>query len=182
MCNRGAVEKVATKRRYLRGSRAKRAVAVAAIALCTHGLAVAVAVAIEPPDHAAAPHRLIGVTPTTLHPDVERIHPDDTFGWLNYSSSVLRISFDESVADKLVCQSPGSFRLRHGRLESGDVGLSQFATLCHLSPGDYEYRVDLYPAANARSSESDADGALEPERTLRGRLVVRWAAAVDPLR
>jgi hypothetical protein len=95
------------------------------------------------PDHARVRAEMTGVTPEGLFPATLRISSYSTFGWLNYSSSTIRISFDEAVARKLTCKGPSSFRIQDGRLDSGEVRKAQFISLCHLARGEYEYTVEL---------------------------------------
>lgn len=95
------------------------------------------------PDHADHPHAFVTILPLKVRPDVQRIHPGDAFGWLNYTNRIARVSFDREVAKHLTCRSEGSFRLTGDRLQSGDIQAQQFATLCSLAPGEYPYRVEL---------------------------------------
>ena len=98
-----------------------------------------------------------------VRPEVQTIGSDDALGWLNYTSRIARVSFDKEVGKHLTCTSPGSFRIDGERLVSGQIQATQFATLCNLAPGEYEYQVTL-------SSGAGTTGA--PERTLGGRIVV----------
>ena len=116
-------------------------------------------------DHAHAEHQIIGVSPAALFPAVQRIGPDDTFGWLNYTSSWLSISFDKEVARSLACTAPGGFRIENGRLESGVIEEAHFASLCRLAAGEYAYRVELRDAGSAPDSR--------PRKVLEGTLLVR---------
>ncbi len=95
------------------------------------------------PDHAEHDHRMARILETRVHPKVIEIHSADTLGWLNYSSKRARISFDAEVAKILTCRSKGTFHLDGPRLTSNDIQSSQFASLCSLAPGEYEYRVEL---------------------------------------
>ena len=95
------------------------------------------------PDHAEHDHRMARILETRVHPKVVEIHSADAIGWLNYSSKRARISFDAEVAKNLTCRSKGTFHLDGPRLSSNDIQASQFASLCSLAPGEYEYRVEL---------------------------------------
>ncbi len=95
------------------------------------------------PDHAEHDQRMARILETRVHPKVIEIHSADAIGWLNYSSKRARISFDAEVAKNLTCRSKGTFRLDGDRLGSNDIQASQFASLCSLAPGEYEYRVEL---------------------------------------
>ena len=94
-------------------------------------------------DHADHDHRMARILETRVHPEVIEIHSSDAIGWLNYSSQRARISFDAEVAKNLICRSRGTFHLDGPRLMSNDIQATQFASLCSLAPGEYEYRVDL---------------------------------------
>ena len=95
------------------------------------------------PDHAEHNHRMARILETRVHPKVIKIHSADAIGWLNYSSQRARISFDAEVAKNLICRSRGTFHLDGPRLVSNDIQATQFASLCNLAPGEYEYRVEL---------------------------------------
>ena len=95
------------------------------------------------PDHAEHNHRMARILETHVHPKVIEIHSADAIGWVNYSNQRARISFDAEVAKNLTCRSKGTFHLDGPRLSSNDIQSSQFASLCSLAPGEYEYRVEL---------------------------------------
>ena len=44
---------------------------------------------------------------------------------------------------KMTCTSKGTFHLDGERLRSVVIQFRQFASLCRLEPGEYEYRVEL---------------------------------------
>lgn len=115
-------------------------------------------------DHAEAKTVFVRILQSRLRPEVQRVPAGDSFGWLNYSDDIARISFDADVAKHLTCRSPGSFRRTGDRLESGDIQSQQFATLCNLAPGEYRYRVDL------RGGIGGAGGSPGASRT--GTLVI----------
>lgn len=114
-------------------------------------------------DHADHEHQLIRISEHRVRPDVQKIHAGDAIGWLNYSSRIARVSFDREVGKKLTCTSPGSFRIDGERLVSGDIQATQFATLCNLAPGEYDYQVTL------RSGIGAGQGG---EKTIDGKIVV----------
>ncbi len=95
------------------------------------------------PDHAEHDHRMARILETRVSPKVIEIHSADAIGWLNYSSQRARISFDAEVAKNLTCRSKGTFHLTGSRLSTNDIQATQFASLCNLAPGEYEYRVEL---------------------------------------
>ena len=95
------------------------------------------------PDHGDHDHRMARILENRVRPKVIEIHSSDAIGWLNYSSQRARISFDAEVAKTLTCRSRGTFHLDGPRLSSNDIQATQFASLCSLAPGEYEYRVDL---------------------------------------
>jgi len=134
------------------------------------GLAGALALALaapalaeDPSDHADHEHQLIRIFEGRVRPAVQVIRGDDALGWLNYTAKIARISFDKEVAKHLTCTSPGSFHLDGERLVSGDIQATQFATLCNLAPGEYEYRVTL------RSGIGSGGGG---EKVLDGKILV----------
>jgi hypothetical protein len=95
------------------------------------------------PDHAGHPTKIVGIAPTRLLPSVLVVSDDSAFGWLNYFSGDATIKFDEDIAPKLRCRSPGLFRDSTGDLTSPHVASGGFVTLCSLAPGEYDYRVEL---------------------------------------
>jgi len=95
------------------------------------------------PDHAGHPTEIVGIAATRLLPTVLVVPEDAAFGWLNYSSASAKITFDEDIAKKLHCRSPGAFRIRGAEIVAPQVGSGGFATLCSLAPGEYSYRVAL---------------------------------------
>ncbi len=106
------------------------------------------------PDHAEHNHRMARILETRVHPKTIEIHSADAIGWLNYSSKRARISFDAEVAKNLICRSRGTFHLDGPRLSSNDIQATQFASLCSLAPGEYEYRVDLMSGFGASGGSS----------------------------
>ena len=135
--------------------------AVLGIALVALFLALPLAAAES--DHADHRHQLIRIFEGRVRPTVQTLDSSDALGWLNYTSRIARVSFAKEVAKKLTCASPGSFRIDGERLISGDIQATQFATLCNLAPGEYEYRVTL------RSGIGTTQGR---EKTIGGKIVV----------
>ena len=115
-------------------------------------------------DHADRTHKIVSITPDSLHPRVMRFGAEYAFGWLNYTSSSLRISFDAAVARKLVCESRSKFHVSAGRFMSQEISESRFISLCRLARGEYAYRVELL------TNESGGDS--QAVRVLRGILIV----------
>ena len=95
------------------------------------------------PDHAEHLHRVAKILETRVHPKTIDMHPTEAISWLNYSNKRARISFDAEVAKKMTCRSGGTFHLEGPRLVTNDIQATQFASLCSLAPGEYEYRVEL---------------------------------------
>lgn len=95
------------------------------------------------PDHAGHPTEIVGIVPTRLLPSVLVVSDGSAFGWLNYFSGDATIKFDEDIASKLRCRSPGLFRASAEDLASPRVPSGAFVTLCSLAPGEYDYRVEL---------------------------------------
>ena len=133
--------------------------AAALVALFAAGPLVA-----EDSDHAEHRHQMIRIFEGRVRPAVQTMKTTDALGWLNYTSRIARVSFAKDVAKKLTCTSPGSFRLDGERLISGDIQATQFATLCSLAPGEYDYRVTL------RSGIGTGQGG---EKTIDGKIVVQ---------
>ncbi len=104
------------------------------------------------PDHAEHDHRMARILETRVHPKTIEIHSTDAIGWLNYSSKRARISFDAEAAKSMTCRSRGTFHLDGPRLTSSDIQATQFASLCSLAPGEYEYRVELRSGIGADGS------------------------------
>ena len=97
----------------------------------------------DEPDHAGQPTQIVGIVPTRLLPSVLVVPYDSAFGWLNYSSGEATIKFEDDIAPKLTCRSPGLFRSSTGDPASPRVASGAFVTLCSLAPGEYDYRVEL---------------------------------------
>jgi hypothetical protein len=115
------------------------------------------------PDHAEHDHQVARILETRVHPKRIEIHSTDAIGWLNYSSKRARISFDAEVVKGMTCRSVGSFHLDGTRLTSSDIQATQFASLCSLAPGEYEYRVEL---------KSGIGGSGSPGKSFAGKIVV----------
>jgi hypothetical protein len=116
-------------------------------------------------DHAALAHRFVKIRSGSLHPQELFVGTANALGWLNYSGRLARVVFPGEAAKKLHCTAPGGFRLADGRLESREIGANQFASLCQLEPGRYEYEVEL------RSGAGQTGGRVPVVR--RGTIVVR---------
>lgn len=129
-------------------------------------LAAAPARAQEVADLGDTPHTYIRILQSKLNPPSQTLKAGEAVGWLNYSNRIARVSFPKEVAKKMVCKQEGSFRLSGERLQSGDIQASQFATLCVLSQGEYEYQVELFTGAGAGTT-------LAPSQTLHGKIVVQ---------
>jgi hypothetical protein len=97
------------------------------------------------------------------------IFANSTFGWLNYSSASLRVSFAAEVARKLTCKGPSKFKIRDDRLESEPIQAAEFTSLCHLARGEYEYIVEM-----------SRRGGAAPTR-LSGMIVVTSPFESEPL-
>lgn len=97
----------------------------------------------DTPDHAAYAPEIVGITAERLLPTVAVVSPDAAFGWLNYSSRDVSITFDEDVAAKMMCTSKTPFQVADGELSAPKLTGGAFATLCALAPGEYDYRVEL---------------------------------------
>ena len=116
------------------------------------------------PDHAEHNHQVAKILETRVHPKVIEIPSSDAISWLNYSSRRARVSFDPEVAKSMTCRSVGGFRLEGARLTSRDIQATQFASLCSLAPGEYEYRVEL------KSGIGGSGGG--PAKSFNGKIVV----------
>ena len=87
--------------------------------------------------------RFVKITGTNIRPEVFRIGPRKSIGWLYYGTSTARVSFDEKVAESVTCRTPGSFELEGDRIQSRPLKHYEFASFCKLKPGEYDYRVVL---------------------------------------
>ena len=95
-------------------------------------------------DHDDHAHHLVRITDDRLAPRVVEMHFGDAIAWANYTKKGARISFDRDVAKRIVCEAPGAFVLTDDALESRELRALQFASMCKLTPGEYEYRVNLH--------------------------------------
>ena len=116
-------------------------------------------------DHSDHDHRVARILENRVRPETIEVHSTDAISWLNYSSKRARISFDSEVAKKMTCRSVGTFHLDGPRLITNDIQATQFASLCSLAAGEYEYRVEL------RSGIS-ASGGGSIGRSFTGKIVV----------
>jgi hypothetical protein len=115
----------------------------------------------EGSDHADHEHVFIKIFEARVRPATQVIRSDDAIGWLNYTAKIALISFDKEVARHLTCTSRGSFHLDGERLVSGDIQSTQFATLCSLAPGEYDYRVTLRSGiGSSLGGEKYVDGKI----------------------
>jgi len=111
------------------------------------------------------PHVYVRILQRRLNPESQTLKAGEAVGWLNYSNRIARIAFPKEVAKKMVCKQEGSFSLNGERLESKQIQSNQFATLCVLSKGEYEYDVELFSGAGT-------SGGGVPRSELSGRIVV----------
>ena len=95
------------------------------------------------PDHADLKTEIVGIAPNRLIPTVKLVESTEAFGWINYASRDASIAFDAAVAERMTCTGPSPFRIDAGRLVASPVMGGGFATLCKLSPGEYDYEVQL---------------------------------------
>lgn len=114
-------------------------------------------------DHAKLEHEFVSITSESLHPEVQKVGKGEAFGWVNYSSEIVRVSFDLDIVNKMTCTALTSFRVTGGRLKSRDIQSQQFASFCNLASGEYAYLVQL---------RSGAGNSAGPGRTLKGTLIV----------
>ena len=126
-------------------------------------LAFSAAASEDESDHAKHEHRFVRITSGSLHPKALKVGTDEAFGWVNYSSKIARVSFDQEVAKKMLCTTRTGFQLTGDRLESGNIQGRQFASLCRLAPGEYAYLVELRSGAGTTGGSG---------RTLEGTLIV----------
>jgi len=142
---------------------ARRIILTPLLSMLLLGLISAAAVA-EDEDHLSKEHRFVRITNSSLHPKTQKVGVEEAFGWVNYSSKLAVVSFRSEVARKMACTSRGSFEINGDRLESGPIHGRQFAALCHLSPGTYEYRVSLRGGAGG--------SGVSAGRDLKGTIIV----------
>jgi hypothetical protein len=114
-------------------------------------------------DHAELDHVYVRVTDAGLRPPAGKLLATQAIGFLNSSSSVVRVSFDRSVAKLIKCKSASSFQVEGERLTSARIQGSQFASLCSLAPGEYAYRVELSSGAGTGGEQfvRSFDGKLD---------------------
>lgn len=115
-------------------------------------------------DHSGLDHHTIRIRERRVSPERAEIPEVSTVAWVNYTSNVLIVSFDEDVADKLVCTGPSNFTLSGGRLVSKPLRANEFASVCHFKPGTYSYEIKMLTIAHS--------GAPGLDRPLQGQLVI----------
>ncbi|MEM7409910.1 MAG: hypothetical protein AAF430_06730 [Myxococcota bacterium] len=95
------------------------------------------------PDHAALKTEIVVISPARLVPSVMVVADTEAFGWLNYAARDAAISFPVEITRRMACKGPSPFRVDGPRLVAEPVTTGNFATLCKLQPGVYEYRVEI---------------------------------------
>ncbi len=116
-------------------------------------------------DHSGLDHHTIRIRERRVTPERAEVPEVGTVAWVNYTPEVLVVSFDESVADQLVCTGPSNFTLSGGRLVSKPLRANEFASVCHFKPGTYSYEVKMLTIAHS--------GGPDLGRTVTGQLVVK---------
>ena len=122
------------------------------VAVGLHVLALGAAQAADDLHGGDHKHQSVRITNVSVRPAVLQIHDDEAIGWLNYSRQRAVISFDDDVAKNLTCTAKSAFRLTGGRLESAPIQSRQFASLCTLAPGEYEYDVQLMSGVGSNAA------------------------------
>jgi len=115
--------------------------------------------------HVADEHHYIRITDGGLHPDVLHLESESAVGWMNYSSLIARVSFDKEVAKRITCRAATGFQVTGERLTSPGIQAMQFASLCDFAPGEYTYRVELFPGMGTHQGSAR-------HRTFEGEIVV----------
>ena len=96
------------------------------------------------PDHAEHEVEIVSITARKLHPTVHQVPATSSFGWLNYSGQDASIHFEDAeIVSKMRCKTPGHFRVEAEQLAAPRIRSGEAATLCHLAPGEYDYRVEF---------------------------------------
>lgn len=112
-------------------------------------------------DHTQSDHVFITILALKVRPETQTIKPGDAVGWINYTNRIARVSFAKDVAKKMTCTSKGTFRINGERLESSDIQSQQFASLCSLAAGTYDYKVELFSGAGGSGSGSGSGRAID---------------------
>lgn len=115
--------------------------------------------------HVADEHHYVRISDGGLHPKTLHLESESAVGWMNYSSLIARVSFDKEVAKRITCRAATGFQVTGERLTSPGIQAMQFASLCDFAPGEYTYRVELFPGIGT------TQGSLR-HRTFEGRIVV----------
>lgn len=93
-------------------------------------------------EHMQGTLQVVRVGAADLVPRNFSIKADEIVAWANYSGAPLRISFNKETVEKILCKEPTQFSAAEdGSLISGEIRPSEFATLCHFMPGEYDYTV-----------------------------------------
>ena len=114
-------------------------------------------------DHVGHRHKPIRIAKSSLRPDPVKLPAADALVFLNYSGRIAQISFDESVAKSIACESRSDFQLSNGRLTAAYVRQGSFVSLCRLAPGSYDYRVELKRSAGELENYAVYDGKIVVE-------------------
>jgi hypothetical protein len=138
-----------------------KAAALMAAGILGFGATGAAARAAEPEGR----HQYVKIRNWMVHPPTLRVDAGREIGWVNQTGRGVRVQFEPEVAREMVCREGSGFRLNGDVLESPEIRVNQFASMCSLSPGVYAYRVQF---SRARGGE----GAPGSGRILQGRLVV----------
>jgi len=132
-------------------------------------IAAAVALALGAPvlarhsDHEDREHRFVRISDGKLTPREITLHATQAIAWGNYTAKAAVITFDREVAGRIICEEPGSFRLTATHLVSSRILPRQFASLCRLAPGRYDYRVELFGTPGSAEREPALEGVIVVE-------------------
>ena len=136
----------------------KRLAHFAAVSLSI--VAMATTVRAEETDHADHRHSSIRITSGGLRMQQTNLKSEDAIVFLNYSGRIAQISFDESVAKSIACKNRSAFELSNGRLTAANVRQGSFVSLCTLSDGSYDYRVELKRSAGEVENYAVHEGKI----------------------
>lgn len=97
-------------------------------------------------EHLSANLKNVKIGRSAVLPEILVIKSEEGVSWTNYAGTPVEVRFSKGTAQKILCKEPSPFHAEEdGAFTSGELRASEFATLCHFMPGEYEYTVTRTP-------------------------------------
>lgn len=97
-------------------------------------------------EHLQIAVKTIKIGRSAVLPETLALKSSEGVSWTNYAGTPVEVRFGKGAAQNLLCKEPSPFHAEEdGSFTSGELRSSEFATLCHFKPGEYEYTVTRTP-------------------------------------